>query len=329
MMPTIELIYSNDCPNVTAAREVLQSALREAGLPQSWSEHSLEDERIPPRLRSCGSPSILIDGVDVAQLRASPSDGANCRVYLDSAGKPSGAPDVATVLRALRAAAAPSERATPNLSRERVDSFARALLVAGGISSLTSEQVDLVRWLFGELAAGRPVSHEDLVRLVTRARMHMHQVQAASRWIEVDDTGSLVGFGGLTLRPTRHRLLLADAARNLWCALDGFLVLHALGRSVRIETRCPASGTVIEVDAGIEGLRRVEPRSVVMSLVIPNLGPARSVSDIRKGFCEFVNFYDSKRTARAAVAEEMGAILPLEDAFELARALMARMTMSS
>ena len=92
-MPRAELLFFAGCPHIDASRAQLRLALAAAGLPLEWSE------RDDPR--GYGSPTILIDGVDV--LGAAPGAGASCRVYRKTEVR--GAPPLAAILGALISAA--------------------------------------------------------------------------------------------------------------------------------------------------------------------------------------------------------------------------------
>ncbi len=98
---TVELLYERDCPNVGEARANLRRALTGAGLPASWTERELSAAAVRSPLRAFGSPTVLVNGRDVAG--AAPGDAACCRVY-EVAGGRSGAPPAELIVRALRAA---------------------------------------------------------------------------------------------------------------------------------------------------------------------------------------------------------------------------------
>lgn len=100
-MPQVELIYDTDCPNVRGARRALLQAFVEAGLPAAWTEWNRRSPESPPYARRYGSPTILVEGLDVAG--AVPADGANaCRVYEHGPGVLRGVPPVGEIAAALR-----------------------------------------------------------------------------------------------------------------------------------------------------------------------------------------------------------------------------------
>jgi hypothetical protein len=57
-----------------------------AGLPPRFEEIDVNDPRTPDTLRDWGSPTILVDGVDIA---GGTPQGACCRLYATSGGAPS------------------------------------------------------------------------------------------------------------------------------------------------------------------------------------------------------------------------------------------------
>jgi len=132
-MPIVEFIYEQNCPNVADARVQLHLALVQSGLPAHWQEWEHNDPSSPDYARRYGSPSILVDGKDVAGepaaekllLRLSPwgrlraphfrhpwrsSDamqgGAetaapSCRIYTNTQGRNRGVPDATMIRTAL------------------------------------------------------------------------------------------------------------------------------------------------------------------------------------------------------------------------------------
>ena len=97
----VELIYDHDCPNADGARQLLTKAFQQVGLNITWSEYCRQDKGVPDHVLIFGSPTILVDGKDVAPIES--GGGNSCRLYRDSSGRTSGLPPVENVLRALKA----------------------------------------------------------------------------------------------------------------------------------------------------------------------------------------------------------------------------------
>ena len=94
----VDFIYDSECPNVQSARANLMRAFSRAGVSARWREHRIGDPEAPARVRGYGSPSVLVDGRDVAGQ--APNSDACCRVY--QAG---GVPSVELIAAALEGAA--------------------------------------------------------------------------------------------------------------------------------------------------------------------------------------------------------------------------------
>lgn len=97
-MATVDLVYAADCPNVSLARANLLVAFARAGVKPKWSEHRVGDPEAPAHARGYGSPTILIDGRDVAGLP--PSGEISCRIY-DGADGSAHAPTAEQIAAAL------------------------------------------------------------------------------------------------------------------------------------------------------------------------------------------------------------------------------------
>ncbi len=100
-MSFVELIYESQCPNVDPARAQLRRAFARLGIAPSWTEWTQGAPGTPDYAENFGSPTILVDGHDVAP--ATGQGGACCRLYVDQNGQPSGVPSVCAIVSALRA----------------------------------------------------------------------------------------------------------------------------------------------------------------------------------------------------------------------------------
>jgi hypothetical protein len=66
MTPRVELVYFEGCPHADETRRRLAQAMTSAGLEARWDEWDTGVPSTPDRYRRFGSPTVLIDGADVA-----------------------------------------------------------------------------------------------------------------------------------------------------------------------------------------------------------------------------------------------------------------------
>lgn len=98
----VELIYDADCPNAAATRSLLISAFARTGASARWREWERSAPDTPAHARTYGSPTILVDGKDVAGPSPE-ADSAACRVYSAPGGVLARTPPLETICSALRA----------------------------------------------------------------------------------------------------------------------------------------------------------------------------------------------------------------------------------
>lgn len=95
----IELIYDLGCPNIPEAQKLLSEMLTSMNLPSAWQEWDRADAQAPDYVQGFGSPTILVDGKDVASEAG--ADASCCRIYRDKAGAIRGAPSAEQLRNAL------------------------------------------------------------------------------------------------------------------------------------------------------------------------------------------------------------------------------------
>lgn len=98
MSRRVELIYDAGCPHVGPARSALLEAFVQLGLSPAWSEWECSDSQTPAYVRACGSPTVLVDGKDVAEPLTVASGGC-CRLYGEGG---EGAPSLEALVSALK-----------------------------------------------------------------------------------------------------------------------------------------------------------------------------------------------------------------------------------
>lgn len=116
-MIQVELIYDSDCPAAPQARENLREAMLRAGLTPRWVEWERSSPDARGRVRAYGSPTILVDGRDVAGNYA--PGAACCRIYQPQPGRFAAVPPIELILAALREAQTRRESAEAQNSLEK------------------------------------------------------------------------------------------------------------------------------------------------------------------------------------------------------------------
>ena len=82
----VQLLAFDGCPLADAARANLEKALADCGM-SGYEEIDILDPATPDDLPGWGSPTILVNGVDVSGQRK--GDSVSCRVYPGSDRVPS------------------------------------------------------------------------------------------------------------------------------------------------------------------------------------------------------------------------------------------------
>jgi hypothetical protein len=114
-VPNIELLWWEGCPSTQRAFDELRAALDDVGLGQvEVRMREIETDEHAVDAQFAGSPTILIDGLDLVAARgATPGEdmpfGLSCRVYRRRDGRISPTPDPDDLREALRRAAAQME----------------------------------------------------------------------------------------------------------------------------------------------------------------------------------------------------------------------------
>ncbi|HZS57950.1 MAG TPA: hypothetical protein VFA43_01680 [Gemmatimonadaceae bacterium] len=81
----VELIFDATCPHVEAARAQLREALTRAGRPATWTEWDRAAANAPEYAQRYASPTVLVDGRDVAGGGTLEPGGSGCRLGTPSA----------------------------------------------------------------------------------------------------------------------------------------------------------------------------------------------------------------------------------------------------
>lgn len=202
------------------------------------------------------------------------------------------------------------------MTDERKSTVDLSGLFAHAESAARDEVPGLVRTIMILLMRGEPITLEEIE---TSSRLALETVRESLKaWkdTEYDDEGRLVGLG-LTLRPTEHRFLIEGRELYTWCALDTLIFPGILGVRAEVKSACHATGSPIQFEVGPEGVRRLDPESAMVSLVVPG-----DMASIRSSFCRQVHFFASQDAARTWIGEHPGgSVVSVAEAHRMGLAL--------
>lgn len=194
---------------------------------------------------------------------------------------------------------------------ERQVARARAIL-----PRLEEAQARIALELFRALAQGEPVSPQHLAQLLDVTAEEVSGTLAALPAVFYDDEGRIVGFWGLSLAKSRHRVEVDGHAVYAWCFPDTLFYPRILDKPARIESTSP-SGERISLVVRPDGIESVTPEGTVLTFV--RLEGMQFDDHVISNFCHYNHFFSSEEEARrwAEAQPRDLLILTIEEGHEL------------
>ena len=194
----------------------------------------------------------------------------------------------------------------------------RAEAVIGLFPKLEPAAQEIALQLYRLLLGGVPVRRE---RLATELNLPTRDVvRLLDAWpshVAFDDWLSIVGFGGLSVVPTKHRFVVADVTLYTWCVWDALFIPELLNEPAEVFSACPETDTPISVSVAPSCAAVAIPDRTVVSFRVPGVHEVRQ--DVRTHFCRYVRFLSSPEAGGSWVERNGGFLLCLEEAVELGR----------
>ncbi len=176
--------------------------------------------------------------------------------------------------------------------------------------------------LYRLLSGGQAVP---LNRLADAVALPVETVRdTLARWpVFLDDQKAVIGFGGLTVvEMPPHRFIVDGRPLYTWCAWDSLFIPGVLGKTARVESVCPVTKGQIMLEVVPDGVRQVDPPTVVVSFLTPDRSFDR---DVIANFCHFIHFFRSADVAATWISRHTGTfLLSVDEAFALGRLTNAR-----
>jgi alkylmercury lyase len=172
--------------------------------------------------------------------------------------------------------------------------------------------------IYRHLARGAPVPLKDVF-----SELGMDAGEGLRRmreWpgIYYDSERRVIGYWGLSLASTRHRLRIGRRDLFAWCAWDTLFLPAVLGARIEVASSCRATGAAVRLTVSPTAVESAEPPGLAVSFVVPTGEAVRA--DVITSFCHYVHFFTSGNAEKHPEAF----LLPLPEAFEVGRLLNRR-----
>ncbi|MGQ0842809.1 MAG: organomercurial lyase [Sporichthyaceae bacterium] len=307
----ITVLSVPDCPNATRLIERLRQAMpASAGPPDVVI---VRDESEASAWGMCGSPTLLVDGVDpFASAGTEPS--VSCRLYFEPDGRPAGAPSVDQLREVTRSRSGRADGSTSWLDTVGRDGRGRLAPPEGGMRAV---QQAVLR----SVVSTGAMPDERALDMVSGGGANGHEVLAVladQDFLSVDDSGVHAAYP-FSLRPTRHQVAIEDGP-TVWamCAIDALGIAPMLGRPTTIASSDPITQQPITLRVTPTAAEWQPTDAVVFAGRRRGSGSAASIC------CDAINFFASAHTAVrwAALHPEIGgAVLDRAEAAAIGRAI--------
>ncbi|MFI6938987.1 alkylmercury lyase family protein [Streptomyces sp. NPDC050418] len=299
----ITILAVPGCPHVPLARERVVAALDGRDVPVETV--AVHDAAEAAELAMAGSPTILVDGVDLFAT-AGAAGALACRLYRAPDGTLDGAPSVEQLRAALSCAGA------------CCDDDVSALVGRGGQGRVAPEDGGLravhqavLRHFAATGEAPGAEALEPAAAAHGRTAADVLADLAREDFLTVDAQGAIRAAYPFSAVPTAHRVLIGDVPAWSMCAIDALGIPAMLGRDVTITSRDPVNGRSVTVTSRSGDLAADPPGAVVFAGQPAGEGTAEDLC------CGTLNFFTGPASAsawRAAHPEVPGRVVDLRRA---------------
>lgn len=195
-----------------------------------------------------------------------------------------------------------------------MDDISAAVVAAFPKLSEVEQRVSVA--IYRLLSKARPVTVDQITSASGIPPEAVDAMLSGWHGVDRDVDGAVIGFWGLSLSRTTHRLRVRGNDLHTWCAWDTLFLPALLGDLAAVESTCPATGKQISLRVEPSRLTAALPSSVALSFVIPREADLRK--SIVETFCCHVRFFVSSVAASAWVAERPGTfVVTLEEAWQI------------
>jgi len=172
--------------------------------------------------------------------------------------------------------------------------------------------------LYRELGRGAPVAIAQLALLMELPADEVSRRLRAWPGVFCDEAQRVIGYWGLTLSRTTHRLRADGCDLYTWCAWDTLFLPALLGTEAEVRSLCRGSREPVQLTVGPSAVESADPPGLWVSFLLPEASAVRA--NPVASFCHYVHFFRSREAARSWLEEHPEAfLLSLADAYEVGR----------
>lgn len=209
------------------------------------------------------------------------------------------------------------------MSNARATEMARKLTESGALLDYGPDLSRLLLQVLRSLAKGRPVSGEQVDRIVAGLGSARDEADQFLRQIsERDADDSIVGIMGLSLNDHPHRFDVNGTRMSTWCAEDTLFLPAMLKQTATIVSESPLTKEKIRLTVSPDGVEESGPAGAVVSIVVidPDKADMSSAQAIWGTFCHHIFFFASREEGEQwATGRDDIEILSLDEGFELGK----------
>jgi alkylmercury lyase len=196
------------------------------------------------------------------------------------------------------------------------------------LPTMTGVEQRLGLEIYRQLAQGEPVSRAELAPALEASTDTVEELLRRPNLKSLtytDKDGRIIGFGGLAVREMPHRFKLDNRMLYTWCAWDSLFIPIILGEAAEVESPAPGSSTRVRLNVTPDGVNRLEPRTAVMSFLLPNAQTFQADAlKAMASFCHYIFFFPNEDTAAVWTTRHPDTtVISVSDAFELGRRMVA------
>lgn len=170
--------------------------------------------------------------------------------------------------------------------------------------------------LYQQLAKGKPVSFEQLAKVVGQSIKEVEQKVKEWPGVYYDDNNCVIAYWGITIREMPHRMLINNISCYGWCAWDTLFIPQLLNETAQASSSCPVTSEQIELIVSPQGFKPIGNTQLFVSFLEPE--PDQIASDVVGNFCHFVYFFKDQSIAEKWLTQHPGTfLLSQEEAFSV------------